>query len=148
MQVVLLEDVKSVGKKGDIVKLSDGYARNFIIKKNLGLEATPQNLNDLKLRKANDAKIAAEELAAAKQLAEDLSGKKITLAIKAGEGGRAFGSVSTKEIVKAIKDQLGMDIDKKKLILPEPIRSFGVTEVPIRLHRDVTGKLDVHVVEA
>ncbi|MDT3844469.1 MAG: 50S ribosomal protein L9 [Bacillota bacterium] len=148
MQVVLLEDVKSVGKKGDIVKLSDGYARNFIIKKNLGLEATPQNLNDLKLRKANDAKIAAEELAAAKQLAEELAGKKITLSIKAGEGGRAFGSVSTKEIVKAIKDQLGMDIDKKKLILPEPIRSFGVTEVPIRLHRDVTGKLDVHVVEA
>ena len=118
------------------------------IKKNLGLEATPQNLNDLKLRKANDAKIAAEELAAAKQLAEELAGKKITLSIKAGEGGRAFGSVSTKEIVKAIKDQLGMDIDKKKLILPEPIRSFGVTEVPIRLHRDVTGKLDVHVVEA
>ena len=148
MQVVLLEDVKSVGKKGDIVKLSDGYARNFIIKKNLGLEATPQNLNDLKLRKANDAKIAAEELAAAKQLAEELAGKKIPLSIKAGEGGRAFGSVSTKEIVKAIKDQLGMDIDKKKLILPEPIRSFGVTEVPIRLHRDVTGKLDVHVVEA
>ena len=148
MQVVLLEDVKSVGKKGDIVKLSDGYARNFIIKKNLGLEATPQNLNDLKLRKQNDAKVAAEELAAAKQLAEDLANKKITLSIKAGEGGRAFGSVSTKEIVKAIKDQLGMDIDKKKLILPEPIRSFGVTEVPIRLHRDVTGKLDVHVVEA
>ena len=148
MQVVLLEDVKSVGKKGDIVKLSDGYARNFIIKKNLGLEATPQNLNDLKLRKQNDAKVAAEELAAAKQLAEDLANKKITLSIKAGEGGRAFGSVSTKEIVKAIKDQLGMDIDKKKLILPEPIRGFGVTEVPIRLHRDVTGKLDVHVVEA
>ena len=148
MKIILKQDVKGLGKAGEIKEVNDGYARNFIIKKNLGLEATPQNLNDLKLRKANDAKIAAEELAAAKQLAEELSGKKITLAIKAGEGGRAFGSVSTKEIVKAIKDQLGMDIDKKKLILPEPIRSFGVTEVPIRLHRDVTGKLDVHVVEA
>ena len=148
MQVVLLEDVKSLGKKGQIVNVNDGYARNFILKKNLGLEATPKNLNDLKLRKANEEKIAAEELAAAKELAAFLADKKVTLAIKAGEGGRAFGSVSSKEIAKAISEQLGLEIDKKKLVLPEPIRTFGVTEVPIRLHRDVMGKLDVHVKEA
>lgn len=148
MQVVLLQDVKTLGKKGEIVKVNDGYARNFLLKKGFGLEATPKNLNDLKLRKANEDKIAAEELAKAQELARELAGKKVTIAIKAGEGGRAFGSVSTKEIVKAISEQLGMDIDKKKLVLPEPIRTFGVTEVPIRLHRDVMGKIDVHVVEA
>ncbi|WP_194611742.1 50S ribosomal protein L9 [Clostridium vitabionis] len=148
MQVVLLQDVKALGKKGEMVNVSDGYARNFLLKKNLGVEATPKNLNDLKLKKANEEKLAAEELAKAQELAKELEGKKITLAIKAGEGGRAFGSVSTKEIAKAISDQLGMEIDKKKLVLPEPIRTFGVTEVPIRLHREVIGKLAVHVVEA
>lgn len=148
MQVVLLQDVKALGKKGEMVNVSDGYARNFLLKKNLGVEATPKNLNDLKLKKANEEKLAAEELAKAQELAKELEGKKITLAIKAGEGGRAFGSVSTKEIAKAISDQLGMEIDKKKLVLPEPIRTFGVTEVPIRLHREVMGKLAVHVVEA
>ena len=148
MQVVLLQDVKVLGKKGEMVNVSDGYARNFLLKKNLGVEATPKNLNDLKLKKANEEKLAAEELAKAQELAKELEGKKITLAIKAGEGGRAFGSVSTKEIAKAISDQLGMEIDKKKPVLPEPIRTFGVTEVPIRLHREVIGKLAVHVVEA
>jgi large subunit ribosomal protein L9 len=148
MQVVLLQDVKALGKKGEMVNVSDGYARNFLLKKNLGLEATPKNLNDLKLKKANEEKLAAEELEKARELAKQLEGKKVTLAIKAGEGGRAFGSVSTKEIAKAISDQLGLEIDKKKLVLPEPIRTFGVTEVPIRLHREVMGKLDVHVVEA
>ena len=134
MEVVLLEDVKALGKKGQIVKVSDGYGRNFILTKKLGIEATPKNLNDLKLQKANEAKIAAEHLAAA--------------SIKAGEGGKAFGSVSSKEIAKAIKDQLNLDIDKKKLVLPEPIKTFGTHEVPIKLHKEVTGKLAVKVVEA
>ena len=119
MEVVLLEDVKALGKKGQIVKVSDGYGRNFILTKKLGIEATPKNLNDLKLQKANEAKIAAEHLAAAKDLAKHLEDKSITLSIKAGEGGKAFGSVSSKEIAKAIKDQLNLDIDKKKLVLPE-----------------------------
>ena len=148
MQVVLLQDVKALGKKGDLVNVNDGYARNFILKKNLGVEATPKNLNDLKLQKANDAKVAAEELATAKELAAALAEKSVTVSIKAGEGGKAFGSVSSKEIVKAISEQLGMDIDKKKLILPEPLKTFGTHEVPIRLHREVTAKLDVHVKEA
>ena len=148
MQVVLLQDVKSLGKKGELVNVNDGYARNFILKKNLGVEATAKNLNDLKLQKANEAKIAAEELQAAKDLAASLAEKSVTVSIKAGEGRKAFGSGSSKEIVKAITDQLGLDIDKKKLILPEPLKTFGTHEVPIRLHREVTAKLDVHVREA
>ena len=143
MEVVLLEDVKALGKKGQIVKVSDGYGRNFILTKKLGIEATPKNLNDLKLQKANEAKMAA-----AKDLAKHLEDKSITLSIKAGEGGKAFGSVSSKEIAKAIKDQLNLDIDKKKLVLPEPIKTFGTHEVPIKLHKEVTGKLAVKVVEA
>ena len=147
MEVVLLEDVKALGKKGQIVKVNDGYARNFILPKKLGIEATSKNLNDLKLQKANADKIAAEQLQAAKDLAADLAEKSITLSIK-GEGGKAFGSVSSKEITKAIQDQLGMEIDKKKLVLPEPLKTFGTHEVPIKLHRDVTGKLAVKVVES
>lgn len=148
MEVVLLEDVKALGKKGQMVKVNDGYARNFILPKKLGIEATSKNLNDLKLQKANADKIAAEQLQAAKDLAADLAEKSITLSIKAGEGGKAFGSVSSKEITKAIQDQLGMEIDKKKLVLPEPLKTFGTHEVPIKLHRDVTGKLAVKVVES
>ena len=148
MQVVLLEDVKSLGKKGQIVNVNDGYARNFILKKNLGVEATAKNLNDLKLQKANAEKIAAEQLAAAKELAEKLEGMSVTLSMKAGEGGTAFGSVSGKEIAAAAKEQLNLEIDKKKLVLPEAIKTFGTHEVPVKLHKDVTGKLTVKVVEA
>lgn len=148
MEIVLLEDVKALGKKGQVVKVNDGYARNFILPKKLGIEATSKNLNDLKLQKANDDRMAAEQLQAAKDLAASLAEKSVTLSIKAGEGGRAFGSVSSKEIAKAINDQLGMEIDKKKMILPEPLKTFGTHEVPIKLHRDVTGKLAVKVVEA
>ena len=148
MEVVLLEDVKALGKKGQIVKVNDGYARNFILPKKLGVEATPKNLNDLKLQKANAAKVAAEQLAAAKELAEKLADLSVTVSIKAGEGGRAFGSVSGKEIAQAAKEQLNMEIDKKKLVLPEPLKTFGTHQVSIKLHKDVTGTLAVTVVEA
>ena len=148
MEIVLLEDVKALGKKGQIVTVNDGYARNFILPKKLGVEATSKNLNDLKLKKANDAKLAAEILAAAKELAAKLDESKFTLSIKAGEGGRAFGSVSNKEISKAITDQLGLEIDKKKIVLNDPIKSIGSFEVPIKLHKDVTARLAVKVVEA
>ena len=143
MEVVLLEDVKALGKKGQVVKVNDGYARNFILPKKLGVEATSKNLNDLKLQKAN-----AEQLAEAKKLAEEIDKMSVTVSIKAGEGGRAFGSVSTKEIAKAAKDQLKLDIDKKKMVLPEPIKSIGSFEVPIKLHKEVTARLSVKVVEA
>lgn len=148
MDVVLLEDVKALGKKGQIVKVNDGYARNFILPKKLGVEATTKNLNDLKLQKANDARIAAEQLAAAKELGAKLDESSVTLSIKAGEGGRAFGSVSNKEISRAIAEQLKLDIDKKKIVLNDPIKSIGSFEVPIKLHKDVTARLAVKVVEA
>ena len=148
MEIVLLEDVKALGKKGQIVKVNDGYARNFILPKKLGVEATAKNLNDLKLQKANDAKIAAEQLAAAKALGEKLEKSSVTVSIKAGEGGWAFGSVSSKEIGKAISDQLGLEVDKKKIVLNDPIKSIGSFEVPVKLHKDVTAKLAVKVVEA
>ena len=148
MDIVLPEDVKALGKKGQIVKVNDGYARNFILPKKLGLEATSKNLNDLKLQKANDARIAAEQLAAAKELGAKLDESTVTLSIKAGEGGRAFGSVSNKEISKAISDQLNLDIDKKKIVLNDPIKSIGSFEVPIKLHKEVTARLAVKVVEA
>ena len=148
MQIVLLEDVKSLGKKGQIVKVNEGYARNFILPKKLGVEATPKNLNDLKLKKANEEKLAAQLLAEAKELGQKLEKSSITLSIKAGDNGKAFGSVSGKEIGKAIQEQLGLDIDKKKLVLPEPLKTFGTHEVPVKLHRDVTAKLAVKVTES
>ena len=148
MKVILLEDVKSLGKKGEIVNVNDGYARNFILPKKLGVEANTKNLNDLKLQKANEAKVAAEQLAEAKALAAKIDELSVTVSIKAGEGGRTFGSVSTKEIVKAAADQLHLDIDKKKMVLTDPIRSLGTFEVPIKLHKDVTAKLRVKVTEA
>ena len=148
MQIVLLEDVKALGKKGEIVKVREGYARNFIIPKKLGVEATTKNLNDLKLKKANEEKVAAQHLAEARELAEKLEKASVTLSIKAGDNGKAFGSVSGKEIGKAIQEQLGLDVDKKKLVLPEPLKTFGTHEVPVKLHRDVTAKLSVKVVEA
>ena len=148
MKVILLEDVKSLGKKGQIVNVSDGYARNMILPKKLGVEATSKNLNDLKLRKANEEKVAQENLDAAKSFAEELSTKEVILTLKVGEGGRTFGSVSSKEISEAAKKQLNLDIDKKKLQLENPIRNLGVTNVPVRLHPKVTGSLKVWVKEA
>ena len=148
MKVILLEDVKSLGKKGQIVNVSDGYARNMILPKKFGVEATSKNLNDLKLRKANEEKVAQENLDAAKAFAEELSTKEIILTLKVGEGGRTFGSVSSKEISEAAKKQLNLDIDKKKLQLENPIRNLGVTNVPVRLHPKVTGSLKVWVKEA
>lgn len=148
MEIVLLQDVKSLGKKGQVVKVNDGYARNYILPKKLGVEANAKNLNDLKLQKANDTKVAAEQLAAARELAAKLQEASVTVSIKAGEGGRTFGSVSTKEIGKAVSDQLKLDIDKKKMVLEEPIKSLGTHEVPVKLHKDVTAILRVKVVEA
>ena len=145
MKVILLQDVKSVGKKGELVEVSDGYARNFIFKKKLGVEATPKNLNDLKLKKQNEAKVAAENLSDAQTFAKEIETKSVELTIKAGEGGRVFGSVSTKEIAAAAKEQLGYDLDKKKMQLKEPIKNTGTYMVPIRLHPKVTAELKVIV---
>ena len=147
MKVVLLEDVKSLGKKGDIVEVSEGYARNFIIPKKKGVEANQENLNTLKLQKANEEKIAKEKLEAAKELASKLNEASVSLTIKGGKDGRTFGSVSSKEIEEAIKTQLGLEIDKKKLVIAEPIKTFGNHEVKVKLHKDVTASLKVKVGE-
>ena len=148
MEIILLEDVKSLGKKGQKVTVNDGYARNFILPKKLGIEANAKNLNDLKLKQANDAKVEAQKIADAKALAESLKEKAVILKIRSGEGGKLFGSVSTKEIAAACEKQLGLEIDKKKMVLPEPIKACGTTIVPVKLHREVTAKLTVKVQEA
>lgn len=148
MKVILLEDVKSLGKKGEVVNVNDGYARNFVLPKKLGVEATGKNMNDLKLQKANEEKVAKEHLEAAQAFAKEMENDHVVVSIKVGEGGRTFGSVSSKEIATAYKEQCGKEIDKKKIILPEPIKSFGVYEVAVKLHPKVTGTLKVKVQEA
>lgn len=148
MKIILLQDEKKLGKKGDIIEASEGYARNYILPKKIGVEATPKNMNDLKLQKANADKVAQENLDAAKALAAELETKQVIVKIKAGEGGRAFGSVSSKEIALAFKEQNNIEIDKKKIQLSESLKNFGTYEVPVKLHPQVTGKLIVKVQEA
>ena len=148
MKVILTEDVKKVGKKGDILEFSDAYARNCIINKKLGVEATPANLNNLKLKKANDEKVALEKLEEAKIFAKDLETKTIKTKIKCGENGKTFGSVSSKEICEELKKQHGIDIDKKKIVLDDAIKAPGTYNVQIKIHPQVTGSLSVKVTEA
>lgn len=148
MKVILLQDVKSLGKKDEVVNVSDGYARNMLFPKKLALEATPKNMNDLKLKKAHEDKVAQENLDAARAFAKELEDKEVTVYIKTGDGGKVFGSVSTKEIAEAAKQQLGYDIDKKKMLLDAPIKVLGVTNVPVKLHTKVTASLKVFVREA
>lgn len=145
MEVILLQDVKTLGKKGECVTINDGYARNFVLPKKLGIEATAKNLNELKLQKANEEKRKKEILEEAQAFAKELSDKSVLLKIKVGEDGRTFGSISTKEIAKEIKEQLGYDIDKKKMQLTIPIRNMGTFTVSIKLHPKVTAELKVKV---
>ena len=147
MKVILLQDEKKLGKKGDVVEVSEGYARNYVLPKNIGVEATSKNLNDLKLQKANADKVALEQLNDAKALAAVLAEKTVEVKMKAGEGGRAFGSVSSKEIAAECKVQHGIEIDKKKIVLPEALKNFGMYEVNVKLHPQVTAVLKVHVSE-
>ena len=148
MKVILLQDVKALGKKGEVVNVNDGYARNFILPKKLGVEANGKNLNDLKLQKNNEATVAQEHLDAAKKLAEELKAGKVVLTMKVGEGGRTFGSVSSKEIAEAVKEQMHLDIDKKKIQLKEQIKTLGTHIVSVKLHPEVTAELNVSVKEA
>ncbi len=147
MEVILVEDVKSLGKKGEIVKVNDSYARNCLLPKKLGVEANNKNLNDLKLQNANKAKIEKEKLEAAQALAERMKDMSVTLEIKSGEGGKTFGSVSTKEISEAVKKQLNLELDKKKMVLDEPIRTLGNHIIQVKLHKEVTASLTVKVKE-
>ena len=147
MKVILLEDVKSLGKKGEIVNVSDGYARNALLPKKLGVEANAKNLNDLKLQKQHEAKVAQEQYEAAVELGKVVEEQKIIVKVKCGEGGRLFGTVSTKEIAAAAKEQTKLDLDKKKMQLNDPIKALGTYEIPVKLHPKVTTKLTVQVVE-
>lgn len=148
MKVILLEDVKSLGKKGEVVNVSDGYARNMILPKKLGVEATGKNMNDLKLQNQHADKVAKENLEAARALAEEISAKEVTVKIKTGEGGKTFGSVSSKEISAAAKQQLNLELDKKKMQLEDGgLKTLGVHEVNIKLHPKVTATLKVKVIE-
>lgn len=147
MKVILLQDVKSLGKKGEIVNVNDGYARNFILPKKLGLEANGKNMNDLKLQKNNEVKVAKEHLEAAKELAKQLEAGKVEVAIKVGEGGKVFGSVSNKEIAAEVKKQLGLEIDKKKVQLKDALKTLGTHKVPVKLHPEVTAEVTVEVKE-
>lgn len=148
MKVILTEDVKSLGKKGDIVNVSDGYARNMLLPKKLGVEANGKNLNDLKLKNQHEEKVAKENLEAAKNFAAEVAEKEVTVKIKTGEGGKTFGSISSKEIAAAAKEQLNLELDKKKMQLPEGgLKTLGVHEITIKFHPKVTGTLKVKVAE-
>lgn len=147
MKVILTEDVKSLGKAGEVVEVSDGYARNFILSKKKGLEATAANMNNLKLKKQNDERIAKEQLEEAKAFAAELSTKEVKLSIRSGEGGKSFGSITSKEIAAAAESQLSMSIDKKKIVLKDAIKTAGIHSVQIKLHPKVTGELKVVVEE-
>ena len=144
MKVILLQDVKSVGKKGDMVELSEGYARNFILPKKLGVEANSANMNNLKLQKANEAKLAKEQYDAAVAFSKEVEEMLVKVGLKSGEGGKTFGSISSKEIVTAVKEQYGKEIDKK-LQMPEAIKAIGTYEVTVKLHPKVSATLRVKV---
>ncbi len=147
MEVILLQDVKSLGKKGDIVKVNEGYGRNFILPKKLGVEANNKNLNDLRIQKDKEARLEAAKVSEAKELKTKIEERQVNVSLKMGEGGKIFGSVSTKEIAEEFKKQFGFEIDKKKMVLKEGIKSLGMYEIPVKLHKDVTATLKVHVVE-
>lgn len=146
MDIILLEDIKNLGKRGDKVTVKDGYARNLLAKKQAA-EANAKTLNDMKLLKIHEEKLAEQKLREAEELKDKLTNLSVTVSIKIGKDGKVFGSVSSKEIAEAAKDQLGIDIDKKKLVLPEPIRELGKTAVPLKLHPQVTGSITVNVTE-
>lgn len=147
MKVILLQDEKKLGKKGDIVDVNDGFARNYVLPKKIGVEATGKNLNDLKLHNANEAKLAAQALADAQEFAKVMEEQVVVVSMKAGEGGKAFGSISSKEIATAYAKQFEKEIDKKKIVLNDPIKGFGTFEVKVKLHTKVTATLKVKVVE-
>lgn len=148
MKVILLEDVKSLGRKGEVVNASDGYARNMLLPKKLAVAATDSNMKDLAAKKRGEEKLAKEQKEAAEALKADLEAKPVTVSIRVSESGKTFGSVSSKELAEAVKEQLGIEVDRKKMNLAQPIRELGTTTVEIRLHPQVSASLRVNVTEA
>ena len=146
MKVILLEDVKKVGKKGEIVEVSEGYGRNVLIKKGQALEGTPANLNNAKQRQASAAHKKQVDADEAKILASQLAKVAVTIPVKMGEGGRVFGSVTAKDIADALASQVKVDVDKKKIEIKEPLKTLGVHDVVIRVHPEITTTIKVDVV--
>ncbi|WP_342513859.1 50S ribosomal protein L9 [Sporosarcina sp. FSL K6-1522] len=147
MKVIFLQDVKGKGKKGEVKDVAVGYAQNFLLKNKLAIEATPANLSALDGQEKRTQKDAAEELAAAKQLKEKIDTITVELKAKSGEGGRLFGSITTKQIADALNKSEGIKVDRRKMDLPDAIRALGYTNVPVKLHPDVVATFKVHVVE-
>lgn len=145
MQIILKKDVKGTGKEGDIVKVSDGFARNKLIPAGLAVEATTQNIKMIEREKAALAAKRAEEKASAEELAKKLEAKTVVVKTKVGEGGKLFGSITNMDIANAIKEQCDIDIDKKKLVLDKPIKETGNFEVEAKLHAEVSAKIKVQV---
>lgn len=147
MKVIFLKDVKGKGKKGDVKNVADGYAQNFLIKQGLAVEANSANVSSLNAQKKKEEKLSAEELAEAKKLKEVLEQLTVELSAKSGEGGRLFGSITSKQIAEALQKVNGIKIDKRKIELEDAIRALGYTKVPVKLHTEVTATLNVHVKE-
>lgn len=147
MKVILLEDVKNVGKKGQLVNASDGYAKNFLFPKKLAVEATKSNMNDLELKKKAEEKRRQQELDEAKELAKQMEAKEVIVSVKIGENGKTFGSVTNKEIAEALEKQTGLKIDKKKIVLEEPIKMVGSRTVIVKIHPQVNAEINVKIIE-
>lgn len=147
MKVILLQDIKGVGKKDQTINASDGYAKNFLIPKGLAVEANPANIKKLERQKAEAAAKAEAELEAAQKLGKEIEAKTINVHVKVGNNGKLFGAVTNKEVAAALKEQFNIDIDKKKIVV-EPIKAVGDAEASIKLHPNVTAKLKISVSEA
>jgi len=147
LKVILLQDVKNLGEKGDVVDVSDGYARNYLFPKNFAVEATPGNLAKLEQEKKAKEKKLARIKKEAEELAEKIKRCSVTLKVKGGAQGKMYGSINSKNIADALKEQHGIDIDKRKIQLDEPIKAFGSYEVAVKLHPEVEARLTVKVVE-
>ncbi|HFU9380146.1 TPA: 50S ribosomal protein L9 [Staphylococcus aureus] len=147
MKVIFTQDVKGKGKKGEVKEVPVGYANNFLLKKNYAVEATPGNLKQLELQKKRAKQERQQEIEDAKELKETLSNIEVEVSAKTGEGGKLFGSVSTKQIAEALKAQHDIKIDKRKMDLPNGIHSLGYTNVPVKLDKEVEGTIRVHTVE-
>lgn len=146
MKVILLNDVKALGKKGDLKEVSDGYARNFLFPKKLAIEATPGNLKKLEEERAQRALKEAKDEGTARELAQKLDGLTLTVQTKVGEGGKLFGSITGKDIVDLVQQKTGIEVDKKQLNLPETIKTIGEHEVTVNLYRGVTATVKIRVV--
>lgn len=147
MKVILLQDVKKIGSKGAVLEVAEGYARNFLFPRKLAVEATPGHLKDLEQKKASEARKKAQLKEEARNLAMQIEALTVKIPTKVGEGGRLFGSITSKDIAETIKSRHNIDIDKKKIELPNPIKSLGVYSVTVKLHQDVQAEFQVQVVE-